>query len=180
MLSGIGPAEHLRSHGIAVVLDRASVGQNLQDHLQVRLIYRCSKPITTNDDLRSLSGRLRIGLEWLLRGTGPLATGINQGGLFTRVLPESQNAGHPVSCRDAVRRHGRRQGARFLGLHAIGLSVATREHRRDHAGVVRSVRAAEDQRQLSGGRDRPPLHHGSDRICPQARGNATAEGLRRR
>jgi choline dehydrogenase-like flavoprotein len=90
MLSGIGPGEELRAHGIPIVLDRKNVGQNLQDHLQVRLIYRCTKPITTNDALRSVTGRLRMGLEWLMHGTGPLATGINQGGLFTRALPESQ------------------------------------------------------------------------------------------
>jgi choline dehydrogenase len=90
MLSGIGPADHLRAHDVAVVLDRKDVGQNLQDHLQVRLIYRCTKPITTNDALRSIFGRMRMGIEWLVRRTGPLATGINQGGLFTRVLPESR------------------------------------------------------------------------------------------
>jgi len=90
MLSGIGPADELRRHDIAVVLDRQAVGQNLQDHLQVRLIYRCTKPITTNDALRSISGRLGIAIEWLLHRTGPLATGINQGGLFTHVLPDSQ------------------------------------------------------------------------------------------
>lgn len=89
MLSGIGPGAHLREHGIPVVADRPAVGGNLQDHLQVRLIYRCSKPITTNDALRTLHGRMRMGLEWLLFRTGPLAIGINQGGLFTRVLPES-------------------------------------------------------------------------------------------
>jgi choline dehydrogenase len=90
MLSGIGPAEHLRRYGIPPIVDRPSVGQNLQDHLQVRLIYRCTKPITTNDALRSIGGRARMGLEWLLRRSGPLAVGINQGGLFTRVLPGSQ------------------------------------------------------------------------------------------
>jgi choline dehydrogenase len=90
MLSGIGPAEELRAQNIPIVLDRKSVGQNLQDHLQVRLIYRCTKPITTNDALNSIFGRIGIGIEWLLHRTGPLATGINQGGLFTRVLPESQ------------------------------------------------------------------------------------------
>jgi choline dehydrogenase len=89
MLSGIGPAEHL-THGIPIVIDRAAVGRNLQDHLQVRLIYRCTKPITTNDELRTIRGRVRMGIEWLLRRSGPLAVGINQGGLFTRVLPESQ------------------------------------------------------------------------------------------
>ena len=89
MLSGVGPAKHLHDHGIPVVVDRASVGTNLQDHLQLRLIFRCTKPITTNDQLNSLLGRVRIGSEWLLRRSGPLAIGINQGGLFTRVLHES-------------------------------------------------------------------------------------------
>jgi choline dehydrogenase len=90
MLSGIGPGEHLRELGLPVRIDRPAVGQNLQDHLQVRLIYRCTKPITTNDLLNSLTGRARMGLEWLLFRAGPLAIGINQGGLFTKVLPESK------------------------------------------------------------------------------------------
>ena len=56
----------------------------------MRLIYRCTKPITTNDALNSFTGKARIGLEWLIFRSGPLAIGINQGGLFTRVLPESE------------------------------------------------------------------------------------------
>lgn len=89
-LSGIGHAKLLQSHGVNVVHDLPGVGQNLQDHLQFRLMYRVSKPITTNDDLRTLAGQARIGLKWLTKGTGPLGIGINQGGLFTRVLPGSQ------------------------------------------------------------------------------------------
>ena len=54
MVSGIGPAAALRQHGIPIVVDRAGVGENLQDHLQFRLIYRCAMPITTNDQLRSV------------------------------------------------------------------------------------------------------------------------------
>ncbi len=50
---------------------------------------RIAKPITTNDDLRSLPRRLRIGIEWLAFRRGPLAVGINQGGLFTRLMPQS-------------------------------------------------------------------------------------------
>ena len=88
-LSGIGAAEHLSTHGIAVQHDLPGVGENLQDHLQVRLMYKIGKPITTNDDLASLRRKARIGMQWLLKKTGPLAVGINQGGLFTRVLPES-------------------------------------------------------------------------------------------
>ncbi len=90
MLSGIGPAEHLRTHGISVLADSPGVGGNLQDHLQLRLIYRANRPITTNDQLRSLTGRVRMALDWLLFTQGPLAIGINQAGLFTRVLPDSR------------------------------------------------------------------------------------------
>ncbi len=89
-LSGIGDPALLAQHGVPVVHAQSSVGENLQDHLQVRVMFRCRKPVTTNDELRSLSGRLRIGLEWALRRTGPLAVGINQGGLFARVMPHSQ------------------------------------------------------------------------------------------
>jgi choline dehydrogenase len=90
MLSGVGPAAHLREHGVPLVQDSPGVGRNLQDHLQLRLVYRCSKPVTTNDQMRSVFGRVRMGLEWLISRKGPLAIGINQGGLFTRVLPESE------------------------------------------------------------------------------------------
>ena len=90
MVSGIGPAAALRHHGIPIVVDRAGVGENLQDHLQFRLIYRCAVPITTNDQLRSVIGCARIGFEWLLFRGGPLAVGINQGGLFARVMPGSR------------------------------------------------------------------------------------------
>ena len=88
MLSGIGPGAHLKDKGLPVLVDRPTVGSNLQDHLQLRLIYKANKPITTNDQLRTLAGRIRIGLQWMLMRSGPLAIGINQGGLFTRVLPE--------------------------------------------------------------------------------------------
>jgi choline dehydrogenase len=89
-LSGIGPGALLARMGIPVVHDLPGVGENLQDHLQVRLMYKVAKPITTNDDLRSLGGRIRIGMKWLLRRRGPLAVGINQGGLFTKVMPDSK------------------------------------------------------------------------------------------
>ena len=89
-LSGIGPGALLQSHGIPVVKDLPGVGENLQDHLQLRLMYKCTKPITTNDDLASLPRRIKIGLQWLLHRTGPLGIGINQGGIFARALPESK------------------------------------------------------------------------------------------
>ena len=88
-LSGVGAGTLLQQFGIPVVRELPGVGENLQDHLQLRLLYRCTKPITTNDDLNSWWRSMRIGIEWLVSRSGPLAVGINQGGLFTRVLPES-------------------------------------------------------------------------------------------
>ncbi len=91
-LSGIGPAALLRQHGIGVVHDLPGVGENLQDHLQVRLVYECTQPITTNDELRSIAGRIKIGLQWLFARRGPLAVGINQGGCFMSALPDESVA----------------------------------------------------------------------------------------
>lgn len=90
-LSGIGDATRLQGLGIPVTHNLPGVGENLQDHLQLRLMYKVSKPITTNDDLQSPWRKLHMGLKWILRRRGPLAIGINQGGLFTRVMPESQS-----------------------------------------------------------------------------------------
>ena len=90
--SGIGPAALLQQHGISVLQDLPGVGENLQDHLQIRLIYECSKPITTNDQLNSLVGRTTIGLQWLLSRSGPLAVGINQGGCFMRALKNADGS----------------------------------------------------------------------------------------
>ena len=88
-LSGIGPADVLKRYGIKVLHDLSGVGENLQDHLQLRLMFRVSRPITTNDELRTMWGKARMGLKWVSKGTGPLGVGINQGGLFTRILPGS-------------------------------------------------------------------------------------------
>ena len=66
--------------------DSPGVGENLQDHLQIRASYESTQP-TTNDDLNSWLGQARLGLQWLLHRSGPLAVGINQGGCFMRALP---------------------------------------------------------------------------------------------
>lgn len=86
-LSGVGPSSLLRKNGVPVVHELRGVGENLQDHLQIRLIYESTRP-TTNDDLNSLVGQARLGLQWLLHRSGPLAVGINQGGCFMRALPD--------------------------------------------------------------------------------------------
>jgi choline dehydrogenase len=65
-----------------VVCALENVGNNLQDHLQARLLYKCTQPITTNDDLSSVFRKLRIGLRYIMTRKGPLAVGINQAGGF--------------------------------------------------------------------------------------------------
>jgi len=88
-LSGIGPPGLLQSLGIPVRHALAGVGENLQDHLQARVIFRCTQPVTTNDVLRTLGGKLAIGLEYVFRRSGPMAVGINQGGIFARAMSDA-------------------------------------------------------------------------------------------
>ncbi len=81
MVSGIGPAEALREHGIASVRDLPEVGANLQDHTCIQLMFRCTKPITVNDIANSLARRICVGLQYALTRKGYLAeTGIYVGG----------------------------------------------------------------------------------------------------
>ena len=87
-LSGVGPAAFLTRKGISVVHDLRGVGKNLQDHLQIRVIHRCTKRITTNDDMQSPLRKLKMGLKYALFRSGPLAIGINQAGAFVRTRPE--------------------------------------------------------------------------------------------
>ena len=87
-LSGIGPAALLAPMGVPIVRDLPGVGENLQDHLQARVIFECSKPITTNDDLQSVWRMARMGLEYVFARQGPMAVGINQGGIFARTNAE--------------------------------------------------------------------------------------------
>ncbi|HEX3632311.1 MAG TPA: choline dehydrogenase [Casimicrobiaceae bacterium] len=89
-LSGVGPGALLRSFDIPVVHELPGVGENLQDHLQARVIYECSRPITTNDDLASFWRTLGMGIDYLFTRDGPMAVGINQGGIFARARPDAK------------------------------------------------------------------------------------------
>jgi choline dehydrogenase len=94
MLSGIGPADHLASVGINPLIDRAGVGQNLQDHLDCTIRFEASRPNTLTPYLGLLKGGL-AGAEYILRGTGPAsASGIEAGAFWgpdrSSTLPEWQ------------------------------------------------------------------------------------------
>jgi choline dehydrogenase len=91
-LSGIGPSALLQRFGIPVVLDKPGVGLNLQDHLQLRLIYKVTGAKTLNETYRSLLGRAVMGLDYALRRRGPLTMAPSQLGLFTRSDPSRERA----------------------------------------------------------------------------------------
>ena len=83
-LSGIGPAALLGRHGITVRHELPGVGSNLQDHLQIRAIYRVGNTVTLNERAGSLFGRARIALEYALRRSGPMSMAPSQLGVFTK------------------------------------------------------------------------------------------------
>jgi choline dehydrogenase len=89
-LSGVGPAELLRQHGIDVVLDAPGVGANLQDHLQIRAVYKIDGAPTLNVMASSMVGKAKIGLEYLLKRSGPMSMAPSQLGAFTRSSPERE------------------------------------------------------------------------------------------
>jgi len=83
-MSGLGPAALLESFGINVVADMPGVGADLQDHLQVRMQYRCTEPITMNDVFHSWRHRAAAGLRYALFRKGLLAIGAGYAGGFFR------------------------------------------------------------------------------------------------
>ncbi|WP_428929571.1 GMC family oxidoreductase [Marinibacterium sp. SX1] len=86
--SGIGPGKVLSDLGIPVLADAPDVGQNLQDHLQIRTIFGVSGAATLNEQMASLFGRVSAGLNYLLRRQGPLTMAPSQLGAFFRSGPE--------------------------------------------------------------------------------------------
>ncbi len=83
-LSGIGPGALLQGHGIEVRHELPGVGENLQDHLQIRSVYAVSGATTLNTLAHSLWGKAMIGLEYALRRSGPMSMAPSQLGAFTR------------------------------------------------------------------------------------------------
>jgi choline dehydrogenase len=79
-LSGVGPKDLLKRYGIDVLVDAPGVGQNLQDHFMARTIVRLNKPQSLNDEVRNPFRLISMGLEWLVKGSGPLTVGAGQVG----------------------------------------------------------------------------------------------------
>lgn len=91
-LSGIGPGPLLQSLGIAVEHELPGVGQNLQDHLQLRLIYKVEGAKTLNTLAGSIWGKAFIGLQYAVQKRGPLTMAPSQLGAFARSSPEQTRA----------------------------------------------------------------------------------------
>ena len=85
-VSGIGPGDVLSRAGVAVAHELPGVGRNLQDHLQVRLVFKTNQR-TLNDEVNSLAKRFWVGLKYLLTRTGPLTLAASQVAVFTRSNP---------------------------------------------------------------------------------------------
>ncbi|MFP8780058.1 GMC family oxidoreductase [Hydrogenophaga sp. RWCD_12] len=91
-LSGIGPGALLQQHGIDVAKDLPGVGENLQDHLQIRSVYKVQGAKTLNTLANSLWGKAAIGLEYALKRSGPMSMSPSQLGAFTKSDPSQPHA----------------------------------------------------------------------------------------
>jgi choline dehydrogenase len=85
-VSGVGPGELLEAHGVPLVKELPGVGRNLQDHLQIRLVFRTSQR-TLNDEVNNIFKQGWVGLQYLLTRTGPLTLAASQVAIFTRSNP---------------------------------------------------------------------------------------------
>ena len=83
-LSGVGPGKLLKAHGIDLVHELDGVGENLQDHLQIRCAYKVEGVKTLNDRVNSALGKLAIGLEYMLFRSGPMSMAPSQLGAFAK------------------------------------------------------------------------------------------------
>lgn len=88
MLSGVGDPQALRRHGIDVVHDSPGVGRNLQDHLQIKSVFKTRGPMTLNDQVRTVWGRARVGLDYVARRRGVLSFGASLAGAFLKTEPQ--------------------------------------------------------------------------------------------
>ena len=165
-LSGVGPPEVLRAHGIEVRTALPGVGSNLHDHLQIRSIYKVRNTVTLNRRAGTLLGQARMALEYALFRTGPLTMPPSQLGAFAKSDPTQPYAniewhvqplsldkfGSPLHAYDAItpsvcnlqptsRGHVRIKSADPEAAPAITLNyLATEEDRRVAAAGLRFTR----------------------------------------
>ncbi len=123
-LSGVGPGELLQRFGIPVVHALSGVGRNLQDHLQIRSVYKCLRP-TLNDEVNNPLKKMLIGLEYILFRTGPMSMGASQVAAFSRTDPtcETPDIQFPLSASQRGQTRGRL--ASLFRIHLLGVSASS-------------------------------------------------------
>ncbi|MDB6180271.1 GMC family oxidoreductase [Paracoccus fistulariae] len=90
--SGVGRGDILQAAGITPQVQVDALGENLQDHLQLRMVYKVTGVPTLNEQASHLWGKARIGLEYLLKRSGPMSMAPSQLGIFTRSGPQKATA----------------------------------------------------------------------------------------
>ena len=147
--SGIGDGERLQEIGIPVAHHLPGVGENLQDHLQLRCIYKVSGVRTMNMDYHSNFKSALIALDYALRRRGPLTMAPSQLGAFARSSAYYDDAQsrvpHPAAVAGEIRRHA----ARVPGVHRERVQCAADEPRLGARAVEQCERSAADRHQLS-------------------------------
>src|SRR5438309_4900865 len=97
-LSGVGPADLLKQHGIEIVLDAPGVGNDLQDHMQVRLITRCAQKVTLNDVVNNPIRRAMAGIQYAALRKGPLTIAAGTSGEFFKTSPRLASPDIQIHC----------------------------------------------------------------------------------
>jgi choline dehydrogenase-like flavoprotein len=130
LLSGIGPADELRRHGIGVVHDLAGVGKNFQDHMDVYIAAECSQPVSYNGEDR-WDRAIRHGIQYLLYKTGPVTACVAEAGIFLKSSEGVRSPDIQIHCLPAyVVDHGR------LRIKGHGITINTCNLRPKSIGSV--------------------------------------------
>jgi choline dehydrogenase-like flavoprotein len=143
MHSGLGPAGHLRNHGIEVILDRPGIGNNLQDHLQFHLSYRIEGAGTLNERANSHLGRLAMALQYAAFRRGPLSMGPSSLGMFARSDRHRDRANLGIIAMP----FSRKTAAATSAFHEFpGVTLSVYELRAASRGTIRLASGSADDR----------------------------------
>ena len=154
-VSGVGPGELLRENGVTVLHELPGVGGNLQDHLQLRLIYRVSNVVTLNQRANSLWGKMAMGLEYALFRSGPLSMAPSQLGVFTKSDPSRETANLQYHVQPLSLDRFGEPLHRFPAFTASVLQSAPRKPGNREPEIARPEGAAGDRPQLPVDAGRP-------------------------
>ena len=147
-VSGLGPAGLLAQHQVPVAVDLPGVGENLQDHLQLRTVYRVRGAPTVNTLYRNWISRAGMGLQYLLLRSGPMTMPPSTLGAFAKSDPSLGKSRLGVACAALVVAEVRRTPAPLRSDHSLGLQFATQLAWPCAHGQCRSTDQPEDLLQL--------------------------------